>query len=793
MTTAKTTRQALRVSDEQLYWRLDAEQLPFHSTKDIKPNRQILGHQTAVDALRFAIECQSPGFNAYVRGVSGSGRKTLVKKVLDSIKPKARQQQDYCYVHNFKHPNVPRLIVLKGGYGGLFKQMMSSFSDYVANDLGKTFNNEGIRQQRLRIEAETNKAVEKLYQPFEAKLAKYQLALANVKEGQETRMIIAPVHEGKILSPEAVNALVEQGVLHVETLQTAQAALPELQKELLQISEQSNALIDENFASIAKINRQFVREQLRSHLDAISKKFAHQDIDDFLAEIVDDFIANHLYMENKKVDPTVFYGVNILSKPHVDDKAPIVFEQSPTLSSLLGSVESEGKLLPYQSISAGSLIKADGGFLVIAVDEALSESGVWSTLMRTLRSGKLSLAFEDKPNGQPAVITPDAIPLDVKVILIGSHQRFYELKAYDASFSDQFKVLVDLDTALKRQQDSYLQYGQIIRKVVDKENLLHFNRDAVAQIIEHGARLSATRNKLSARFGRVMDTVREASYLAAKTSASLVDRKHVVNAIRAKKKRSFAPAQHFYDLMESGTVMIQTDGEAIGQINGLAVTRAGDISYGFPARITATLAPGQSGLINIEGQADLSGQIHTKGFQILGGVLRHILKPEHPLSFSASIAFEQSYGGIDGDSASGAEACCLLSALTAVPIKQSLSMTGAIDQFGHIQAIGGVNEKIEGFYDACCFNELTGEQGVIIPQSNVADLMLRDDVVRSCEAGRFHIYAVEHVLDALAILTDTASCKVDLLQCRPYTEHSLLATAVERSGQLYEQSKMMRV
>lgn len=793
MSTTKALETRLRVANEDLYWQVDPTQLPFKTTKDIKLNQQIVGHETAVDALTFAIECQAPGLNAYVRGLSGSGRKTLVKCVFDAVKPKARQQKDYCYVHNFTHPNAPRLLVLKKGYGQLLKQMLSSFADYVANDLPKTFNSEAIRLQRQTIEVETNQAVDKIYGPFEKKLAKHQLALANIKEGQQARMVIVPTHQGKMVSPDEMDELVAKGLVDEAQIKAFQENLPALQEELILVSEQANELIEKNFATIRDIDQEFVREQLRSHLDAISKKFAHQDVDAFLTEIVDDFIENNLYKHSEKSDPSVFYGVNILNQPFVDDKAPIVFEESPTLSHLLGSVESEGKLPPYQSISAGSLIKADGGFLVISVDEALAATGVWLTIMRLLRSGKLSIAFEDKPDGQPAVITPDPIPLDVKLILIGSHQRFYELKAYDVGFSDQFKVLVDLDTALQRQADSYRQYGQIIRQVIDKENLLHFDKTAVAQVIEHGARLSSTRNKLSARFGRVMDTVREASYLAVKSEAKLVTQQHIINAIRAKKKRSFSPVQRFYDLLESGTVIIETTGQVVGQINGLAVTRAGDISYGFPARITATVAPGQAGLINIEGQADLSGQIHTKGFQILGGLLRHLLKPPHPLSFSASIAFEQSYGGIDGDSASGAEACCLLSALTGVAIQQGLSMTGAIDQFGQIQAIGGVNEKIEGFYDTCCFHELTGEQGVIIPKANVADLMLRPDVVSACEAGKFHIYAVEHVLDALALLTGTGSCKAELLQCQPYADASLLATAVHRAEQLFEQSKNRQV
>lgn len=782
-----------RIADEQLYWQVDDSTLPFNSTKDIKPEQQIFGHQIAQQALTFAIECQSPGFNAYVRGLSGSGRKTLVKQIFKQIKPKARQQRDYCYVHNFTHPNMPRLIVLAPGYGKMLKRMLSSFADFVVNELPKTLNSDEIREKRKAEEIKLNKAIDKLYRPFEAKIKKQGFVLANVKNGDNVQMIIAPLYEGQPQTLEQFNALVEQGKISQEILDTVTTQLPELQAELMALSEQSNALMMSSGSEMEQLDNAFAREKLSYHLEAISKRFSHTVLDEYLAEIVDDFIDNNLYRQADNFDPVALYGVNVLSHTFKDDKAPIIFENSPTLSNLLGAVESEGKLPPYQSIGAGSLLRADGGFLVIEVDEALSQSGGWSTIMRTLRSGKLSMAFEDKPDGRPAVIQPDALPLDVKVILVGSHQRFYELRTYEADFSDQFKVLVDLDTELSRQQESYLQYASVLRKVVDKESLLHFKRAAVAQLIEHGARLSSGKNKLSARFGRVMDTAREASYLANKAGEKWVDSQHIIAAIRAAKHRSFSPANRFYELLDSGTLIVETQGEQIGQINGLAVTHAGTVDYGFPARITATVAPGQAGLINIEGQADLSGQIHTKGFQILGGVLRYLLKPKHPLSFSASIAFEQSYGGIDGDSASGAEACCLLSALTNVPIKQSLSMTGAIDQFGQIQAIGGVNEKIEGFFDTCQFSELTGEQGVIIPQSNVADLMLRDDVVDACRNGKFHIYAVEHVLDALAILTNSMSCKSSLLACKPYPKQSLLAVAAENASSLYEQSKTVNV
>ncbi len=775
---------------EQLYFKVDEKLLGFNTTKDVKPDCKMFGHDVAKQALSFAIECPAKGFNAYVRGLSGTGRKTLVRQVLNEIKPKARQRHDYCYIHNFSHPSVPRLVILPNGYGKRLKQRMSAFSDYVVNDLPKVINGEEIKQKRAEIDKANQKVLDKLYKPFERKIKKASLALATMQVGDESHTVVAPVYEGEVLSPEQVSQLVDENKFPDKLVNVIEKKLPKYQEELQKLNAKAVEIVEKHYAATREIEREFAKSHIDAKLFDISKQFKKAEIDAYLAEIVEDFLENVLHSKDNNASHVKYYGVNILSAARTGDEAPVIFESSPTLQNLLGAAETQGDLPAYACVSSGSLLRADGGFLVLEVDEALSEGGVWSTLMRVIRTGELSFSFEDYSSGRPTLIKPEAMPLDVKVILIGSPRRFYELGAYDGDFADNFKILVDLDAELLRQQESYLQYANVIRKTIDEEGLKHFKKGAVAQLIEEGIRQSSGKNKLSARFGRMMDIAREANYLAVKSKAKLVGRSHVVAAIRAAKLRGYAPVRRFSELQETGTIIIETQGQRVGQINGLAVTQAGTVSYGFPARITATVSPGKAGLINIEGQSDLSGNIHTKGFQILGGLLRHLIKPQHPLSFSASIAFEQSYGGIDGDSASGAEACCLLSAITQTPIQQNLSMTGAIDQFGNLQAIGGVNEKIEGFYDCCQLDELTGDQGVIIPAVNVSDLMLRSDVVEACKQGQFHIYAVDHVLDALAILTGTESCKSELLQCSPYRTDSILASAVKQSEKLFQQSEV---
>ncbi|MBS9778287.1 MAG: AAA family ATPase [Gammaproteobacteria bacterium] len=778
-----------RIPHNRLHYFVNPKGLPFTSTKDVSENLNIFGNNISKDALAFAIECPGKGMNAYVRGLSGSGRKTLVKQVLNEIKPKARQQLDYCYVHNFNHSKSPRLIILQKGYGQLFKKMMSQFSDYIINDLPQVLQSDVIRSQMQECEAQFNDANQKIYKPFEEQLAQNKLSLANIRDGENTRLVIVAIHNDEILSPESVPELLEKGELTEADIDSLNSKIQALQPEFEKIMMQSHKLAEQHSLNIREVENTFVASELKSHLDTIAQKFTNDSLDEYLSEIIEHFIEHTLYKTKEPFNPALLYGVNVLNEAHKTYTAPIIFESTPTLTNLIGAAENEGKLPPYASITAGALLKADGGFLVIEVDNALAQSGTWATLMRTIHTGELSFAFEDTVGGRPSMISPQPIPLDVKVILIGSHQRFYELGHYESDFADNFKVLADVDTDLPRQTESYVQYAQVLRKFIDENGLLHFSSAAVAQLIEHGIRESGSKDKISARFGRVMDVAREASYLASKEKKSLVDKNNVCAALHAQKERNYAPAKRFYQFLENGTIIIETEHSRVGQINGLAVTQAGSVSYGFPARITTTIAPGKSGLIDIEGKADLSGSIHTKGVHILGGLLRHILRPDHPLSFSASIAFEQSYGGIDGDSASGAEACCLLSAITQQPIKQSLSMTGAIDQFGHIQAIGGVNEKIEGFFDCCQQNGLSGEQGVIIPVSNIDDLMLRDDVVKACEDGKFHVYAVDHVLDALAILTDTPSCRYELSQCLPYQADSLLASASNEMKNLFNQSK----
>jgi ATP-dependent Lon protease len=523
----------------------------------------------------------------------------------------------------------------------------------------------------------------------------------------------------------------------------------------------------------------------------ILKEFPGEDVRIFLSEVVDHVAENALTGKSED-DPIDLYGVNVLIEHDPDPACPIVVENTPTLANLLGSVDREwgprgAVRSDYRMIRTGSLLRADGGYLILDVREVLTEPGAWRVLLRTLRTGVLEIVPPEMTWLIMAPsLKPEPIPVSVKVILIGDSMLYYLLDRHDPDFAQLFKVLADFDSVIDREPEGVRQYAGVMARIAEEENLRPFSREAVAALAEHGARIASHGGKLTARFGRVADIAREASFLAKEAEAGRVEAAHVEEAVLRTKRRADLPSRRFRELMANGTIQVQTSGEVVGQINGLAVISAGPLTYGFPARITASIGAGSAGLVDIEAQAQLSGAIHTKGFNILGGLLRCLLQTDHPLAFSASLAFEQSYGGIDGDSASGAEICCLLSALTNIPIRQSIAMTGAIDQKGHIQAIGGVNEKIEGFFDTCKDIGLTGDQGVIIPASNANELMLRDDVIEACRAGKFHVWAVSRVHEALEILTGVAAGERD--EDGEYPEDSLLGIAVAKAAEYWVRS-----
>lgn len=784
-----------RLDPDQLRWRFDPSELSFESTEGVDPAEGIVGQPIAIEAMRFGVECHAPGQNIYVRGLTGTGRMSLVRSVLGELAPEPRRRLDRCYVHNFGQPDRPRLITLPAGEGPVLRRMMRENAAFIENRLGEVLESSASMSRRQAIQDETQRQVAAITAPLEAELKDEGLALVQQQTGQVTRATIFPVHEGEPVPPEQLRKLVTDGVIDEAAADAVVEKIREYSKRLDKVSVEAGKAFQAGMTEIREYVEQEVGSVLKKLFEPVLSRFPQESVACFVRDVTDDIAENRMpgRASENLPDAHDIYGVNVISTHDDTNESPVITENSPTVANLLGGVEpgfvAAGQVVAnYKGVRAGALVRADGGFLVLDANDVLMEPGAWRMLMRALRTRSVEIVPAEL--GWPLTtqsLKPQPIDIEVRVILLGSSGLYYQLDRFDQDFSDLFKVLADFDDQIERSTNGVKQYAGVVAYICREESLKHFSADGLAALAEHGARIAARHDKITARFGRVADIVREADFIAGKAGADLVGREHVEETVRRTRYRGSLPSQHFQDLVRDRTIRVQTDGKVVGQINGLAVINAGPLSYGFPARLSATVGPGRAGVIDIETAASLSGSIHTKGFHILGGLLRHILRAEHPLAFSASIAFEQSYGGIDGDSASGAEFCCLLSALTGVPIDQGLAITGAIDQHGHLQAIGGVNEKVEGFYDACQAQAFTGRQGVIIPKANAGDLMLRPDVVQAAKDGAFHVHAVDTIGEALEVLTGVAAG--DPCSEEPYPDDSLYGMARARLAEFFGMSR----
>ncbi|MEM6993686.1 MAG: AAA family ATPase [Myxococcota bacterium] len=788
-------RPDLRLSTPQLRWRCTPESLGFASTADVEAAEGIVGQSRAVDALRFGLQISAPGQNVYVRGLSGTGRLTLVRRVLEEVKPGVRPGPDYAYVRRFERPDRPRLLALPRGRGEAFCDRMLELTEFVISDLAGELTSEAAGGTRERLEAEAQAAMESLTQPIEKELAEVGLALVFAKSQGGARPMVVPLIDGKPASSEMIEQAKQAGAITDEDLaqreKAADAARPTLEAAL----EKMNTIRAKLRDAVRDLGRAEATEVLEEFLADIRSDFAGDDVKAFLDEVVHEITWRRLGDLGEVKDIERMLDVNLVVSHKVDDAPPVIVENAPSVPTLVGlvdaSFDADGNgQADHMNVRVGSLAMADGGVLVLEAREVLSQPGAWKALVRTLRTGRVDFVPPESPMPWRAMpLKPDPMEVELKVVLLGEPGMYYALDSNDADFAHLFKVLADFDDSVPRTEAGLAMYGAVLARLAETELLLHFDAAAVAELAEHGARIAAERERLTARFGRLADLAREAAYLAHSDEAKLVGATHVRDAVTRTKRRADGPARRRRERIAAGDIRIAVDGTAVGQVNGLAVLSAGPLTYGVPTRITATVAPGLGGTINIERESELSGAIHTKAFYILGGLLRRLLPVPFPLTFEASIAFEQSYGGIDGDSASGAEICCLLSALTGLPLRQSLAMTGAIDQVGNILMIGAVNEKIEGFYDTCSARGEVKGQGVLVPRSNVGDLMLRHDVLEACERGDFSVYAVDHVTDAMALLFDRDPG--ELSAKGKYPKGTVLRSACERAKELLDQARSL--
>ncbi len=790
----KLTSQARRPGVEPLpvpvlRWRCDPNGLPFDTTTSVEPITGVIGQDSAVDALRFGLETTAPGQNIFVRGIAGTGRMTLLRGMLEQIRLACAAARDRCFVHNFTQPDRPKLLTLPRGRGKAFGQRMDEFADFLRDDLKKALNEPPLAGPRAVLERDTGQRIEATVEPFERALHDAGLALVSFQAGPAVESALVPRIDGRAIPPEEYEQMRASGQVTDEQHARFRGTQGDFQPRLEEITAEITEVRRRHREALLQLWKDQVQAVLSPLTAEIARDFGDPQVRVWLDEVVEDVANRRRRAVEKGTDFTRVYRVNVIL-PHDDETlCPIVVENTPTVSNLLGTIDhtfARGEMLhsDHLLIRAGSLLRADGGYLILEARDVLREPGAWHVLVRTLRTGRLEIAPPETifPLALPA-LKPEPIDVNVKVILLGESETYYLLDDYDPDFPDLFKVLADFARSVPHDDLGVRQYAGVLARIANDEGLPPFDRTAVAALVEHGARIAADKGKLTTRIGRLADIAREAAFICGKRDANTVAGDDVREAVRRSKHRADLPSRRFREMLVEGTIRVQITGTEIGQINGLAVLHAGPLTYGFPARITATIGPGTSGVINIEREAALSGAIHTKGFYILGGLLRHLIRTDHPLSFDASVAFEQSYGGIDGDSASAAEICCLLSALTEIPLRQDLAMTGAIDQMGNILAVGAVNEKIEGFFDTCRDLGLTGTQGVIIPQSNAGDLMLRHDVVDACAAGQFNVYAVSTVHEALECLTSVPAGQRDADGW--YPQDTLLGLAVLRAWEYW--------
>ena len=780
------------LSIDELRLRCDPKSIGFNSTADIDPLPGVIGQDTAIEALRFGLQIHAPGQNVFVRGLTGTGRMTLISRLLEEIRLACPLAKDRCYVHNFDEPDRPRLITLDRGRSPAFRRAVDRLADFIRDDLSDAMKSGGQAARATALEQKTQRRIEKLVDPFEKSLREAGFGLASVQVGPITQAAIFPLVDGESANPEEWEELRTAGKISKAEVERVRKRRNELEPTLQSIAQQVGETRRELAESLRALREEITRSILGELTRPIAKDFPEPSVRAFLDALVGQVATRDGDREGDESDPTQVYRVNVLISRSGDDSCPMIVEDAPTARNLLGTIDPQrspdgGARTDHTLIRAGSLLRADGGHLILDARDLLRDTDAWRVLVRTLRTGRLEIApQESAPGGWGPSLKPEPIPLNIKVILLGDAETYHFLDAEDPDFPHLFKVLADFDSSLPRDADGMTKYAGVLARIVKEQNHPHFDGSAVAALVEHGARIAGRRDRLTTRFGRLADIAHEAAFIAREGGKKRVSGDNVRSAIRRSKDRAALPSRQFQDLLADGTIRVMTTGSAVGQVNGLAVSQLGPLTFGFPTRITATIGPGSAGVINVEREAELSGSIHTKGFYILGGLLRHLLQTDHPLAFHASIAFEQSYGGIDGDSASMAEICCLLSALTNIPIRQDLAITGAIDQVGNILAVGAANEKIEGFFDTCKRIGLTGSQGVIIPKANAPDLMLREDVVEACASGKFRVYTVDRVESALELLTGVVAGERD--DQGNLQGGSVLGTSVKRAFEYWVQA-----
>jgi ATP-dependent Lon protease len=750
---------------ERLRWRCAPEALGIGSMADVQPLKEIIGQDRALRALRVGLEMQHYGYNIFVTGLQGTGRTTTIRRLLQEVAARATDLTDKVYVHSFHDADAPAALTLPAGKGVEFKRDLGAFLAELLKNIPAVFESRRYVEQRKTILEHFQDRQRSVLKDFERKVKERGFEVVQVQGGPANRPEIAPLIDGAPVSIEQIHARVDAGEFQREDLTKILAQQTELEGQMDLVMREMRNIERRAKKSLEDLNHKIVVPVVEELLDDLESKYRSDRLRAYLGDLKADILGNLVRFHRKEDqgpkddDEFIEYQVNVVVDNSDAKGAPVIIEQNPRYKNLFGTIERVVDRngvwrTDFTRIKAGSVLKADGGFLVMHAWDALTEPGIWQTLKRVLRNRQIEIQpAESGLLGASSALKPEPIDLSVKVIMIGDAYIYRLLYEMDDDFREIFKIRADFDTEMPNNEETISSYLSFIKALCEKEKLRPFELDGVAEMIEYGARLAGNQTKLSTRFATLADVIREAAYWAGKEAAALISGVHVRKAISERTERLNMLETKIHEMISDGSILIDTEGAVVGQVNGLSVYALGEYEFGRPTRITARTAIGRAGIINIEREADMSGPTHDKGVLILTGFLRARYAQHKPLDLSASIAFEQSYAGVDGDSASSTEVYALLSSLAGIPLRQDLAVTGSVNQRGEIQPIGGVNLKIEGFFDVCRTRGLTGTQGVIIPHQNVKDLMLRHDVVEAVRTGTFHLYAVRTVDEGLEILT----------------------------------------
>lgn len=750
-----------QVGVDELSWTCPESWVPWDSSSEVEPAPAIVGQDRAVEAIAFGLSMRGVGYNVFVTGLSGTGRLTTIKQFLEGNAAGHDRPDDVCYVFNFIRPEEPTALFLEAGAGRRFRDSMNDLVRDLAETLPAMAKDQAFRKKIEKAVDDLRDQEKQTIDTFETEVEEAGFALVQIQVGAVGRPEVLPIIDEEPAAMEDLAEKVEAGEMEASELETLQERHTNLKSRLQEVFAVVADLRQQIQKKVEEVQKEMLSPVVEEAVDKVRESVNDSRVHTFLEALQTDLIENMEIFgdqDTDEVDIFLRWRVNLVVDNGQGTGLPIVLETEPTYTNIFGTVErsftpSGEMTTSFMRIRAGSLLTANGGFLVLNAEDLLMEPRVWPGLKRALKYGRVKIQSMEGQLLGGAGIKPQAVPLQVKVVVIGDRTVYDMLYRHDRDFSKVFKVLADFDLVIPAVEEHAKSLVSVFSKVIADEDLKSMDQSGMATILEESVRMARGRKKFSSRFSDLSDVLREASWLANQEGAETIDRDHIKAAKKAARRRHCLSEDRTHELVEDGVIRIQTEGTAVGRINGLAVYDVGHHRFGRPSRISARIGIGREGVINVERQAGLSGPSHDKGIQILTGYLRGTFARTVPLSMACSVTFEQSYGGVDGDSASSTEIYAILSALADLPLRQDVAVTGSVDQYGAVQSIGGVNEKIEGFFRVCESRGLTGTQGVMIPASDVNDLHLSDDVLEAVRKERFAVWAVEKIKDGIEHLT----------------------------------------